>query len=95
VGVQAETAVLHEVAEGAYQLQAVTNEDMVEAVELVERYRELRLGLADASIAIIRHHRGPSSDDQDPEVGRAPLPLSASAVGKGVRSTAGSRRVTT
>ena len=43
----------HEVAEGAYQLQAVANEDMVEAVELVERYRELRLGLADASIAII------------------------------------------
>jgi len=53
VGVQAQTAVLREVAEVAYHLQAFTSEDMVEAVELVERYRELRLGLADASIAVI------------------------------------------
>jgi uncharacterized protein len=53
VGVAAETALLHEVVEGAYQLVDFTNEDIAEATELIERYGELRLGLADASVAVI------------------------------------------
>lgn len=53
VGVPAETALLHEVAEGAYQLVAFDNDDLTEAVALIDRYSDLRLGLADASVAVI------------------------------------------
>jgi predicted nucleic acid-binding protein len=53
VGVPAETALLHEVAEGAYQLVAFHDDDLTEAVVLIERYSDLRLGLADTSVAVI------------------------------------------
>lgn len=53
VGVAAETALLHQVAEGAYQLVDFSSEDVAEATEVIERYGDLRLGLADASVAVI------------------------------------------
>jgi predicted nucleic acid-binding protein len=53
VGVKAETALLREVAVGAYDLAAFDADDIAAAVELIERYQEQRIGIADASIAVI------------------------------------------
>jgi uncharacterized protein len=53
VGVEAETALLREVASGAYELVAFGADDVAVAAELVARYRKLRLGVADASVAVI------------------------------------------
>jgi uncharacterized protein len=53
VGVKAETALLREVAAGAYELVAFDADDVAAAAALVERYRDLRVGIADASVAVI------------------------------------------
>jgi len=53
VGVQAETALLAEVAGGAYELTAFGADDVAMAAELIERYQDLQMGVADASIAVI------------------------------------------
>jgi predicted nucleic acid-binding protein len=53
VGVQAERALLEEVAGGAYDLVPFGVAEVAAATELVGRYGDLRIGLADASIAVI------------------------------------------
>jgi uncharacterized protein len=53
VGVQAERALLDEVAGGAYELGPFGVAEVAAAAELVARYGELRIGLADASVAVI------------------------------------------
>jgi predicted nucleic acid-binding protein len=53
VGAQAERALLDEVGRGAYDLVAFGAAEVAEAAELVGRYGELRIGLADASVAVI------------------------------------------
>jgi uncharacterized protein len=53
VGVEAETALLLEVAGGAYELAAFGADDVAVAAELIERYKDLQIGVADASIAVI------------------------------------------
>jgi predicted nucleic acid-binding protein len=53
VGVDAERALLDEVAGGVYDLAAFGVEEVAEAAELVGRYRDLRIGLADASVVVI------------------------------------------
>jgi uncharacterized protein len=53
VGVDAETALLREVATGAYDLVTLDADDVATAVQLIERYRDLGIGIADASIAVI------------------------------------------
>ena len=53
VGVAAETALLNEVAAGAYDLVPFTADDLAEAVAFIERYKDLQVGLADASVAVI------------------------------------------
>ena len=53
VGVQAERALLAEVAGGVYDLVPFGVGEVAEAAELVGRYGELRIGLADASVAVI------------------------------------------
>jgi uncharacterized protein len=53
VGVQAGRALLDEVAGGAYDLVPFGVTEVAAAAELVGRYGELRIGLADASIAVI------------------------------------------
>ncbi|CAN5683569.1 type II toxin-antitoxin system toxin ribonuclease C26 [soil metagenome] len=58
VGADAETPLLNEVAEGAYQLESFGPEDVRTATELIERYRELGIGLADASIVVIAARAG-------------------------------------
>jgi uncharacterized protein len=53
VGPRAELALLDEVARGAYDLVPIGVDEVAAATELIGRYGELRIGLADASIAVI------------------------------------------
>jgi hypothetical protein len=53
VGVDAELKLLRDVATDAYQLQSLAVEDVGVAADLIERYRDLRLGLADATLVVI------------------------------------------
>ena len=53
VGLSAELALLAEVERGAYRLEPMAADDVGRARELVERYRDLDLGLADASIVVL------------------------------------------
>ncbi|HJU03066.1 MAG TPA: PIN domain-containing protein [Actinomycetes bacterium] len=53
VGLEAERSLLDEVAGGAYDLVQFGIAEVGAAAELVGRYRELRIGLADASIVVI------------------------------------------
>lgn len=52
-GVSTETAFLEEVASEAYFLAPFGSADISAAKELVERFDDLRIGLADASIAVL------------------------------------------
>ena len=53
VGPRAELALLDEVVGGAYDLVPFSVDEVAAAAQLVGRYRELRIGLTDASIAVI------------------------------------------
>jgi hypothetical protein len=54
VGHQAQMALIDEVARGAYQLESFSSEDVGHAKRIMERYDDLRIGLADASVAFWR-----------------------------------------
>ena len=58
VGAPAQSALLGEVVRGAYRLEPFGAADIESAKAIVERYRDLRIGLADASIVVLaeRHH---------------------------------------
>lgn len=58
VGGDAELSLLREVTRGAYSLESFDAEDVHEAVTIIERYAELGLGLADASIVVIATRSG-------------------------------------
>jgi predicted nucleic acid-binding protein len=53
VGIDAELALLHEVERGAYTLVPFSKETVAEARAVIERYRGLGIGLADASIVVL------------------------------------------
>lgn len=57
VGHEAQLALLDEVARGAYQLDPFSAEDLGHARRVMERYADLRVGLADASVVVlaVRH----------------------------------------
>lgn len=48
-----ELALLGEVARGVYGLEYFSEDDVAEAVEIVERYADFRIGLADASNVVL------------------------------------------
>ncbi len=58
VGLNAELALLGEVARGAYQLATFSADDVAAASEVIERYLSLELGLADASIVVLAERYG-------------------------------------
>ncbi len=58
VGLQAALALLGEVARGAYQLATFSADDVAAASEVIERYRSLEFGLADASIVVLAERHG-------------------------------------
>jgi predicted nucleic acid-binding protein len=53
VGGAAQTALLDEVARGAYQLEPFGAADVAAAKGILERYPKLRIGLADASLVVL------------------------------------------
>jgi predicted nucleic acid-binding protein len=58
VGHTAQMALLDEVTRGAYQLEVFSADDVSEARRIMERFADLRVGLADASVVVLaRRHR--------------------------------------
>lgn len=58
IGHEAQLALLEEVARGAYQLEPFDAEDTRRAQRVMERYADLRIGLADASVVVLaERHR--------------------------------------
>ena len=53
VGHDAQLALVDEVARGTYQLASFSNEDVARARRLMDRYADLRIGLADASVVVL------------------------------------------
>jgi len=58
VGLAAELLFLGEVARGAYRLEGFGPEDVEQAAQVIGRYRELRIGLADASLVVLAARAG-------------------------------------
>lgn len=52
-GVTAELAVLRELAGGAYELPAIGAKDLGAATDVVDRYQDLGVGIADASLVVL------------------------------------------
>lgn len=57
-GVDAELALLAELSSGAYELASFGIDDLQRATAVVERYRDLPLGLADASLVVLADRYG-------------------------------------
>lgn len=55
---EAELALLEEVARGAYRLEAFAAEDVAAARTVLDRYHDLHIGLADASIVVLAERYG-------------------------------------
>lgn len=53
VSQDASLRLLAEVTRGAYRLEPMGPDDIAKAAEVIERYADLRLGLADASLVVI------------------------------------------
>ena len=53
-----ELALLDEVTRGTYRLEPFTQDDLVEAVRVIERYADFGLGLADASNVVLANRHG-------------------------------------
>jgi predicted nucleic acid-binding protein len=53
VGHQAQMSLIDEVARGAYQLELFSSDDAGHAKRIMERYADLRIGLADASVVVL------------------------------------------
>ena len=49
---------LGDVANGAYELQAFASQDVSAAMAIIERYADLNLGLADASVVVLANRYG-------------------------------------
>ena len=52
-GVEAELALLAELAGGAYELATMGPEDLAAAAVVVDRYRDLGIGVTDASLVVL------------------------------------------
>jgi predicted nucleic acid-binding protein len=53
LGVDAELAFLADLTEGTFMVDCLDRRELVEARQVVARYRDLRLGLADASLVVL------------------------------------------
>jgi uncharacterized protein len=58
VSQQAAVAFLDQVAAGAYRLEPMEADDIARASEIVLQYRDLQLGLADASLVVLAERHG-------------------------------------
>ncbi len=57
-GRRAQMAFLDDVAEGVYHLEAFSQDDVIEAIEILRLYDDLDLGLGDASLVVIARRHG-------------------------------------
>ena len=57
-GQRAQLSLLTEVVDGAYELARFEREDVAAARGVVERYGDLRVGLADASLVVLAERHG-------------------------------------
>src|SRR5262245_28398344 len=58
VGHNGQLALVDEVVRGVYQLEPFAAEDLSQARRIMERYADLHVGLADASVVVLAHrHR--------------------------------------
>jgi uncharacterized protein len=58
VGHEAQMALVEEVVRGVYRLEAFSADDMAHARRIMDRYADLRIGLADASVVVLANrHR--------------------------------------
>lgn len=58
LGAPTELALLDEVSAGRYELAVFEREDVAEARRILERHRDLEIGLADASIVVLSRRYG-------------------------------------
>jgi predicted nucleic acid-binding protein len=58
VGHEAQMALLDEVARGAYRLDSFSPEDVERTGQIMKRYADLRIGLADASVVVLAQRHG-------------------------------------
>ena len=58
VNASAARRLLDEVTRGAYRLEAFGVDDVRQAAAIIDRYRDLELGLADASIVVLAKRHG-------------------------------------
>jgi uncharacterized protein len=58
LGSDDQRSLLHEVARGAFRLEPFSARDVEEARDVIERYADLRIGLADASIVVLARRHG-------------------------------------
>ncbi len=58
LGTRAELAILRELASGAYELAAVSADDMSRAADVVHRYEDQNVGLTDASLVVLAERYG-------------------------------------
>ena len=61
IGQVAQTALLEDVARGAYQLEAFTAQDVAQTGRIAERYADLQIGLVDASIVVLAERHAVAS----------------------------------
>jgi hypothetical protein len=54
-GPESESALLGEVSRGVYRIEPFSAADVGTALEIIEKYRDLEIGLADASIVVLAH----------------------------------------
>ncbi|HSP32880.1 MAG TPA: PIN domain-containing protein [Thermoanaerobaculia bacterium] len=52
-GIDVELSFLEQVADRAYELVVFTNDEITAARQLIAKYRTLKIGLADASVAVL------------------------------------------
>ena len=57
-GVDAEMAVLAEIAGGAYEIASMGADDIALAAEVIARYRDLGIGITDASLVVLAARYG-------------------------------------
>lgn len=58
LGVEVELALLADLATGTYLVECMSRDDLRSARAVIERYRDLQLGLADASLVVLAERHG-------------------------------------
>ena len=58
LGIDVELAFIDDLAAGTYVVECLSRDELRTAHALVDRYRDLRIGLADASLVVLAHRYG-------------------------------------